>query len=244
MTSIDDEIRRQLHKHFSPRRDHQDAEQHGEEPTEEHAEQQTASTEPASEEDNMHPAGNEETTGKTISLFYKGNMSTAYETDEKTLRDIVSRNCMPTNPQDNIKLTIYYKSPKVSGLIIKNNLSTDNSPLKANDVVYQFKCPFGDCARRSNATYIGHTTTSLSRRITMHLQDGAPKRHVEKDHKAHLTRAVVVENTTILAKCSKRWKLKVLEAVYIRDRDPVINRQSEMRGTLQLCDGQKLAPRQ
>ena len=47
-----------------------------------------------------------------------------------------------------------------------------------------------------------------------------------------------------LAKCSKRWKLKVLEAVYIRDRDPVINRQSEMRGTLQLCDGQKLAPRQ
>ena len=38
-------------------------------------------------------------------------------------------------------------------------------------------------------------------------------------------------------------KLMILEAVYIRDRDPLINRQMDMRGSLSLYDGRPLIPR-
>ena len=71
-----------------------------------------------------------------------------------------------------------YKSPKVSSFIVKNNLSMDPSPVKQTNVVYQYKCTHGDCARQHNSSYIGLTTTTLGRRITMHLQDGGPKRHL------------------------------------------------------------------
>ena len=115
--------------------------------------------------------------------------------------------------------------------------------LKMTNVVYEIKCPFGECARQPNSSYIGYTTTTLSRRITMHLQEGAPKHHVLTKHQIHLPRHVMVDNTCVLAKNSNKRKLKVLEAVYIRDKDPNINRQSNMRGTIWLCDGQPLAPR-
>ena len=76
----------------------------------------------------------------------------------------------------------------------------------------------------------------------MHLQTGAPKQHMRATHNSDLTRSMVVEvdNTPILAKCSDVNRLRVLEAVYIRDKDPAINRQMHVRGTLLLCDGEPL----
>ena len=142
-----------------------------------------------------------------------------------------------------IQLTVYYQSPSTSKLVMTNNVSRDTSDLKATNVIYEFHCPIGDCARRNNSSYIGHTTTTLSRRITMHLQNGAPERHIRLNHDKTLTRSMMVNNTSIIAKCSKKKKLAILEAVYIRDRDPIINRQMDMRGTLSLYDGRPLAPR-
>ena len=86
-------------------------------------------------------------------------------------------------------------------------------------------------------------TTTLSRRITMHLQSGAPDKHVTSTHNQPLTRRMMVENISVLTKCSNKQKLMILEAVYIRDRDPLINRQLDMRGTLSLYDGRPLLPR-
>ena len=176
-----------------------------------------------------------------IKLFYRNRMSTAYKADEKALRDIIARNCIPSDPETNLRLIIYYKSPKTSNLVMNNNLSKDTSVLKASNVVYEFKCTAGDCARRSNSTYIGYTTTSLSRRLTMHLQTGAPKQHMRATHNSSLTRSILVENTSIIATCFNVKKLRVLEAVYIRDKDPAINRQMSVRGTLLLCDGEPLS---
>ena len=136
-----------------------------------------------------------------IKLFYRNRMSTAYKADEKALRDIIARNCIPSDPETNLRLIIYYKSPKTSNLVMNNNLSKDTSVLKASNVVYEFKCTAGDCARRSNSTYIGYTTTSLSRRLTMHLQTGAPKQHMRATHNSSLTRSILVENTSIIATC-------------------------------------------
>ena len=250
MTAFDQQVRRQLHKHFNPHQRHSPqhtAERH-EEDRQQSGEQQEEEQQPAraqqQQDDGQQDGGQQDgEEGRSINLYYKGRMSTSYKDDEKALHDIISRNCIPTRPKDNINFVIYYNSPKVSNMIMKNNLSCDNSDLKAVNVVYEFHCPFGDCAHRSNSTYIGHTTTSLSRRITMHLQDGAPKRHTHQDHGKKLTRTMMVENTRILARCPQRSKLKVLEAVYIRDKDPIVNRQQNMRGTLLLNDAQPLAPR-
>lgn len=180
-------------------------------------------------------------TNSDIKLYYRNRMSSAYRADEKAVRDIISRNCIASNPDSNISLIIYYKSPRTSNLVMNNNLSKDLSPLKASNVVYEFSCPIGDCARRSNSTYIGYTTTSLSRRLTMHLQTGAPRQHMRTSHNTDLTRSILVDNTSILMKCSDVNRLKVLEAVFIRDKDPAINRQMHVRGTLLLCDGEPLS---
>ena len=151
LTEIDNQIQKQLHKHFrSP-------------------------TEGGGTEGGETQGGESKT---DIKFYYKNRMSTAYKADEKAVRDIIARNCIPSDPKNKIKLIVYYKSPRTSDLIMNNNLSKENSLLKANNVVYEFKCTVGDCARRSNSTYIGYTTTSLSRRLTMHLQTGAPKQHV------------------------------------------------------------------
>ena len=184
-----------------------------------------------------------DTGGTTHKLWYQNHMSTAYKKDEKILKNIVCRNCTPTSQNDKIELRIFYKSARVSSLVMKNNLSADSSPLSSTNVVYIFKCPLGDCAHRRNASYIGHTTTTLSRRITMHLQEGAPLRHLQQHHDKALTRKLMVSNTSILDRCTSRPKLKILEAVLIRDMDPVINRQHNMRGALTLYDSAPIAAR-
>ena len=180
---------------------------------------------------------------KTHELWYQSQMSTAYKKDEKVLKDIVRRNCVPTKQNEKIALKIYYKSARVSNLLMKNNLSADSSPLSSTNVVYVFKCPLGDCAHRRNASYIGHTVTTLSRRITMHRQDGAPLRHLRQEHGEALTRQLMVSNTSILARCNNRTRLKVMEAVLIRDLDPIINRQHNMRGALTLYDSVPITAR-
>ena len=151
----------------------------------------------------------------THTLFYENQMSDAYKTDERILRGIISRNCDPVHQGEKLKLVIYYKTPKVSDLILKNNLSADPSTLKKTNVVYQYKCTHGDCARQHNGSYIGLTTTTLGRRITMHLQDGGPKRHLRDTHNTRLSRQDMVDNTTVLCKCTNRRKLHALEAVYM-----------------------------
>ena len=190
------------------------------------------------------PVSGGDTTEQTLTLFYENQMNDAYKSDERIMRSIIHRNCQPVHPRDRLKLVIYYKSPKVSGLLMKNNLSADPSPLKQTNVVYQYKCTHGDCARQHNSGYIGLTTTTLGRRITMHLQEGGPKKHLHDTHKTRLTRADMVENTSILCRCAKRRKLHALEGVYIRDCDPTINRQVNARGTLTVFEGAPIGARQ
>ena len=181
-------------------------------------------------------------TGK-LTLFYQSSMSSAYKKEEKVIRSIIDKNCTPTNQNDELKLVIYYKSPTVSSLVLKNNLSHVPSLLRSTNVVYKFKCSTGDCVHYPNRTYIGHTVTTMSRRITMHLQDGAPLRHMHQEQGIALTREMMVANTTIIARCPKRHKLQAMEAVFIRDSDPLINRQMNLRGSLTLFDAAPLRAR-
>ena len=43
--------------------------------------------------------------------------------------------------------------------------------LQKTNVIYKFKCLLGDCISDNNNIYVGLTSTTLSRRLTMHLSD-------------------------------------------------------------------------
>ena len=178
--------------------------------------------------------------GNTISLYYKSQMTTNYRAEESALKNIIKRNCKPVHPEDKIKMTIYYQSPTTASLIVKNNMANDRSPLKQSNLVYHFKCNKGDCALLPTSGYIGYTSTTLSRRLTMHLQSGGPQQHTQTEHETRLTRQDIVANTSILAKATDWRRLVALEAIMIREMDPAINRQINARGTLQLYEGRRL----
>ena len=69
------------------------------------------------------------------------------------------------------------------------------------------------------------TTTALSRRLTMHLQSGAPKKHSLQAHSKILTREMLVNNTKIIRSESNFTRLQILEALLIQKLRPQINIQ-------------------
>ena len=178
-----------------------------------------------------------------IRFFYRNTMSPGYKTDEKVLHSIVHRNCKTKNANEKLKLAIYYQNPTTSSLILNNNPSRDRAPLKQKSVIYRYKCTQGECALLPNSGYIGLTTTSLSRRLTMHLQQGGPKTHTEKEHNTVLTRKMLTNNTTIIDRSDNKRRLAALEALYIRAVDPNINKQANITGTLNLFRGPPLGRR-
>ena len=100
-----------------------------------------------------------------------------------------------------MQLVPYYKSNTITSLIIKNNQCPPTPTLKKTNLIYKFTCTHGDCKHQNNSN-IGLTTTSLSRRLTMHLSSGATKQHTFDTHKIKLDRATIVQNTSIIRSVS------------------------------------------
>ena len=69
------------------------------------------------------------------------------------------------------------------------------------------------------------TTVKISRRLSMHLQCGAPKKHLMEKHGMKLTRNNLDENTEILAICSDNRRLQIMEALFIKENNPNMNQQ-------------------
>ena len=76
------------------------------------------------------PGDPNEGNAKTHLLYFKNQMSPAYKADEKALKTIIRRNLAPKNPNNQVKLVIYYKNPTTKSLVLRNNMSNDPSPLK------------------------------------------------------------------------------------------------------------------
>ena len=164
-------------------------------------------------------------------VYYRNYMNSAHRTDERVLKNIVSKNVKGTG-ENKIVLQIYYKSRKSRNLFMRNNLARTEM-LKRTNVVYRFSCPNEDCRLRS-VDYIGVTTTSLSRRLTMHLADGAPKEHMQREHNTRITRQMLTMNTEVIASAYDSRKLQVLEALFIHEEAPILNRQMQQTFTLSL----------
>ena len=179
-------------------------------------------------------------TGETHVVYYHNQYSSAYKTDERVLKNIIKSNTTCIDPQDSLKVIIYYKNTYTSGLVSKNNQAPPVNQLQQTDLIYEYKCQIGDCEHQ-NSSYIGLTTTTLSRRLTMHLQSGAPKKHTMDQHHLELTRAMLVDNTRIIAKETNFDKLCILEALYIQKNKPIINNQDTGRiRTLKLYSSTQL----
>ena len=58
-----------------------------------------------------------------------------------------------------------------SNLVIKNNSSPSFGVLHKTNVIYQFKCSLGDCISENNNIYVSLTSTTLLRRLSIHLYD-------------------------------------------------------------------------
>ena len=94
-----------------------------------------------------------------------------YQKDEHILKTLIQKNVLPTDPTKNVRLTIYKKKFKSSNLIISKNTSPSTELFEKTNILYMFKCPLGDCVSKENNAYVGLTTTTLSRRLTIYLND-------------------------------------------------------------------------
>ena len=135
---------------------------------------------------------------------------------EKTL---IQRNMLPTDPNKKFKKLIYYDKFKTSNLVIKNNSSPSMGVLQKNNVIYQFKCPFGDCISEKNNIYVGLTSTTLSERLTMLLSDTSSIAQHLKNHSCPTTELwkILTESTTILKQQNNKQRLQILEALHIKN---------------------------
>ena len=98
--------------------------------------------------------------------------------------------------------------------------------LQKTNVVYKFKYPLGDCISNNNNIYVGLTSASLSRRLTVYLSNTSSIAQHLKKHSCPTTqqRKILTDNTTILEHQNNKQKLQILEALHIRNLQPTINR--------------------
>ena len=185
----------------------------------------------------QHPSTDQTAQNKVI-RYYRNQMSSAYKVHERVITRLIHDNVTCASPNDQLKLVIYYKSQKTSNILIRNrtsqNLSRDKQQLKRTNVVYKFKCPYEDCVLHENSCYIGVTTTTLSRRLTMHLREGAPKEHLMEKHNHAITRSDLTANTFIVGGINGRTRVQIMEALYIRQLRPSLNVQRQSCQTLNL----------
>ena len=98
-----------------------------------------------------------------INLYNKTQYNCNYKIDEYILKKPYpkKKNVLPTDPTKKVRLIIYYNKFKTSKLIISNNTSRSTELLDNTNVV------------KENNAYVGLTSTTLSRRLTMHLNDSS-----------------------------------------------------------------------
>ena len=134
-----------------------------------------------------------------IKRFYRKKMHYNYKSDEKILKTLIHRNILPTDPNKKIKLIICYNKFKTSNLVIRNNSSPSIGVLQKTNIIYKFKCPLGDCiSDNNNYIYVGLTSTTLSRRLAMHLSDTSSIAQHLKKHSCPTTELWKILRTTLL----------------------------------------------
>ena len=161
----------------------------------------------------------------THRVYYQNQFSSNYKKDKRIIKSIIRSNTNCIRPNEQLNVIIYYKSNTISNRICRNNQSPEPTTLKRTNLIYEYKCTLGDCELLP-LSYIGLTTATLSRRLTMHLAVGAIKTHIYEKHKSSTTRAMLVNNTKIIHKETNHNRLSIYEALLIQKHKAVINQQN------------------
>ncbi|ESN92797.1 hypothetical protein HELRODRAFT_164914 [Helobdella robusta] len=173
---------------------------------------------------NNNNNSNNNTDSAKLTLFYRNLMSSSYKEDEYIIRKIIEKGVHPVDSNEKINLLIYYKNFKSQQLLIKNSPNVKLATTQHSHVIYQFLCPHEDCRLRPSS-YIGMTNTKLTRRLTCHLNIGAPNQHYHDCHNQQLSRKILEDNTKILMKDTNFNRLQILESLFINIYKPNLNKQ-------------------
>ena len=159
-----------------------------------------------------------------IKLFFKGQYHKNYKQDESVLKKIIRKNLMTIDKNKSIDLIIYYKNKKTHELIMKNNLSNNETDMKKTNVIYKFTCPLPHSIVEQ---YIGMTQNCLSKRLSQHLTHGSILDHFRKHHDIKLTKEILENNTVIIERANTRHDLAIKESLLILQYQPKINIQND-----------------
>jgi hypothetical protein len=161
-------------------------------------------------------------------VYYQNQMNSAYKVDEQILKKIIKDNVKCKDDNNKLNIIIYYKNTKTKSLAMRNNLTRKKSrQLDHKNIIYHFNCPKDECIRQQtvNNAYDGYTDCTLSRRLSMHLQNGAIKEHWLQVHGQKIDRKTIVECTKIRYREHDKTRLEILEALIILNEKPEINKQ-------------------
>ena len=150
-------------------------------------------------------------------------MSRQHKNDELALKRILKRHVSEVNIK--LELLIYYKSLKITNLLIKNNISNVNtSHGDRSHIVYEFTCNKGECNSPSiHNSYIGLTTMTLRDRMSAHRYQGSIFRHFRNSHGVNPLICDLLDNSKILYYENDPILLGKYEALHIRRLKPSLH---------------------
>ena len=154
-----------------------------------------------------------------VKMYFQSQMTSNYQQYEKNLRNIIFSNVKPA-PDRKLLLQIFYKSRKLKNLFVKNNV---NKPEHESSLIYKYTCKKMPCTE-ADAFYIGLTTVTLKERFKQHR---SVKKHFHAIHKEDITCSEMLRDVSVIAKCPNKQDLPILEALFIKELNPIINRQTD-----------------
>ena len=122
---------------------------------------------------------NQDEQRNVIPIYYQSQTHLNYKVEERTILSIVLNNSQCVEPGKKLNIIFYYKNIKSANLVMKNNMAPPPSTLQQTNAVYLFQCSL---PHSQAETYVGLTQTTLSRRLTMHGQDGSICKHFATTH--------------------------------------------------------------
>ena len=154
---------------------------------------------------------------KYINVFFRNQMSDKHKIEEREIQKIFKQHIVSNEEGKETKLNIYYKNRKLKNIFIRN--STQNT--SNHNVIYEYVCNKEPC-NSAHTCYIGHTTVTIKERFKQH---ASVKQHFQLIHKSNITGSQMLPNVNIINRSNNKNDLKILEALLIKEHNPVINRQ-------------------
>ena len=161
----------------------------------------------------------------SVDLYVQFYSVSNFNSNRKTLQNIVGSYVKPTAPNTKLSVIPYYKPRKISSMFSTRQGVSDS---ERSNVVYQFNCIQDAC----NASYIGYTTQKLSNRVKQHRRPTSSicKHFTDLDGPHKFSEAPpwdqLITQFNIKFSINDVEALKIAEGIFIKQYRPSINIQN------------------